>query len=349
MRTLISILGSLLLLSQLVVAHVVYDLPKLIDNSELVAVVQVVAVVQTGSGTVSFPEAEQSIPAHFRVATLRSREVLKGATPSGDLVVPYTILYQNAGWAGGVPPGYTIHDSLTPGSVRLVFLRRTGDSYQFTDGAYLSVVCSPDPPAGGDASDPLGRVLSRIFQALFSAKVMNDGKAEAIYQLQYVRSDSVARSLKAFLQTESARNNDNLRTEAIAALLHQRDDSAVDMTVQELAGHNTASQVDLLFALSGAFPAERSIPILARALHSSSPETRRYAAIAIYQTGSRLGIPPLLAAVDDPDPEAAFAVMQGLGNITAAYEWRPKSTEPNSDWFRCLTHWRDYRQQQGTR
>ncbi len=349
MRSVISSLGCLLLLSQLAAGHVVYDLPKLIDNSELVAVVQVVSVVQTGSGTISFPGVGNSTPAHFRVATLHSREVLKGVTPSGDLVVPYTILYQNAGWAGGVPPGYTISDTLSPGSVRLVFLKQAGDRYEFTDGAYLSVICSPDPAAGSEANDPQSRVLSRISGALFSAKVRNDGKEEAIWQLQFVRSDSVAASLKAFLQSETARHNDHLRTEAIAALLLQKDDSAFDVAAHELARPGTASQINLLFALSGAFPAERSIPILAGALGSSSPETRRYAAIAIYETGSRLGIPPLLADLDDPDPEVAFAVMQGLGNITAAYEWRPKSTEPNSDWFRCLNHWREYRQQQATK
>lgn len=345
MRTVISSVGCLLLLSQLAAAHVVYDLPKLIDDSQLVAVVQVVSVVQSGSGTISFPDSRNSIPAHFRVATLHGRETLKGALPSGDLVVPYTILYQNAGWAGGVPAGYTINDTLSPGSVRLVFLEKAGDSYHFTNGAYLSVVCSPDPRADGEADDPLGRVVSRIAGTLFSEKISDDAKAEAIYQLRQVRSASAAASLKVFLQSEKARKNDMLRTEAIGALLMQKDDSALDMAVQELEGHNTASQANLLFALSSAFAPSRSISILARALGSSNRETRRYAAIAIYQTGSRLSIPPLLAALDDPDPEVAFAVMQGLGNVTAAYEWRPKSAKPNSDWFRCLNHWREYRQE----
>jgi hypothetical protein len=43
---------------------------------------------------------------------------------------------------------------------------------------------------------------------------------------------------------------------------------------------------------------------------------RTSAAVAIYQTDSANGIPPLLNAFDDTDPEVAFAVMQGLGNLT---------------------------------
>jgi len=74
-----------------------------------------------------------------------------------------------------------------------------------------------------------------------------------------------------------------------------------------------------------------------------NPEMRTSAAEAIYETNSVAGIPPLLRA-DDPDAQVAFAVMQGLGNLTENYEWRPKSTEPDANWFRCLNHWREYRQ-----
>src|SRR5512146_327908 len=82
---------------------------------------------------------------------------------------------------------------------------------------------------------------------------------------------------------------------------------------------------------------ERGSPVLMRMVRSS-------AAQALYQTDSQLAITALLTDLKDPDPGAAFAVMQGLGNLTKQYEWRPKTTEPNADWFRCLSHWREFGQ-----
>lgn len=137
-----------------------------------------------------------------------------------------------------------------------------------------------------------------------------------------------------------------LRAEALVALLGHKDESVVEAAESELLSGSTAYwKSNLLFAITHAVPPSRSIPILAEVpLAGSSAQMRTSAAMAIYQTHSAAGIPPLLTALDDPDPQVAFAVMQGLGNLTRDYEWRPKSTEPDADWFRCLSHWREYRQ-----
>ena len=170
--------------------EVVYDLPKLINTSDLVAVAQVEAVSQTGSGTIEFPWG-QAIPAHFRVVTLHVRDVLKGARPAADIAVRYTRLYSPAGWAGGVPSGYTIADSLTPGSTRIVFLKGAADHYEFTNGSYLAIVCSPEAPSPDEHLETFDRVLSRVAGALLSASVPQQEKAEAIRQLRAVDTDSV--------------------------------------------------------------------------------------------------------------------------------------------------------------
>src|SRR5579871_5227122 len=72
-------------------AQVVHDLPKLINSSDVVAVALVTGVNETGSGTVDVPGG-QSLPAHFRVAALHPREILKGEPASTELTVRYTIL-----------------------------------------------------------------------------------------------------------------------------------------------------------------------------------------------------------------------------------------------------------------
>lgn len=324
--------------------QVVYDLPKLISGSDVVAVARVAAVSQTGSGPASLP-GDQSIPTHFRVATLHLTDVLKGTSASADIAVRYAILYSQAGWSGGVPPGYTIRDTLTLNSVRLIFLKSVGDHYEFTNGSYLSIVCGPEGPSGAESPDALDRVLSRIKEALLSTSVSPEEKAEAIRQLGAVKTDSVIPALRTFLQGEGGRNDEVLRTEALVALLGHNDESVLEEAEAELlSGSIPYWKSNLLFAITRAIGPSRSIPILAKVLASSSAQMRTTAAEAIYQTDSGAGVPLLLTALDDPDPEVEFAVMQGLGNLTRNYAWRPKSTEQGADWFRCLSHWREYRQ-----
>lgn len=323
--------------------EVVYDLPKLINSSDLVAVARVEAVIQTGSGTIEFPWGQS--PAHFRVVTLRVRDVLKGTPPSADIQVRYTRLYSPAGWSGGVPSGYTIADTLTPNSTRLVFLKTAGDHYDFTNGSYLGIACAPEAPGGDEPLDTFNRVLSRIEGALLSASVPQQEKAEAIRQLAAVNTDSVIPALRTFLRRGAARKDEFLRIEAIVALLDHKDETVVAAAESELLRKgNDYWKSNLLFAIQRAVSPSRSIPIIADVLYGSSAQMRTSAAIAIYQTSSPLGIPPLLRALGDPDPDVAFAVMQGLGNLTQDYEWRPKSTQPDTDWFRCLNYWRNYRQ-----
>jgi hypothetical protein len=335
--------GFCLMLSAEIQAQAIHDLPKLIDNSNVVAVARVAAISQTGSGAVEIPGG-QSISAYFRVAALHLNDVLKGAPVSADIAVRYTILYSPGGWSGGVPSGYTIRDTLTPASTRLIFLKSVGDHYEFTNGSYLSIVCAPEAPSSGEPPDTINRVLSRISEALFSVRVSQQDKAEAIWQLEAVQTDTVIPVLRTFVQGDVARKDQFLRTEALVALLAHKDTSAVEAAESELLSGSTADwKSNLLFAITRAVPPSRSIPILAEVLAGSSAQMRTSAAVAIYQTNSAAGIPPLLRALDDSDIEVAFAVMQGLGNLTGGYEWRPKSTQPDANWFACLDHWREYR------
>jgi hypothetical protein len=324
--------------------QVVRNLPKLIDSSDVVAVARVVGIAQTASGTVDIPGG-QPIPAHFRIAVLHLEDILKGESASTDINVAYTILYSPGGWSGGVPAGYSLRDTLIPNSTRLVFLRSVGDHYEFTNGSYLSIVCAPEPSNSDQSPDTLSRFVGRVKDAIFSAKVSEQDKDEAILQLSAVDSNVVIPALQDFIAADVGRQDRFLRTEAIVALLDHKAEWAVGLAESELLSEGFSYwDSNLLFALTRAIPPSRSIPIVAEAFTLSPAEMRTSAAVAIYQTDSPIGIPTLLRALDDPDPEVAFAVMQGLGNLTKDYDWRPKSRELDADWFRCLNHWRDFRQ-----
>ena len=115
--------------------------------------------------------------------------------------------------------------------------------------------------------------------------------------------------LRTFIASDVGHQNEFLRTEALVAILNHKDESVVGLAESELRS-GTASywKSNLLFALTRAVPPSRSIPILAEALALPGPQMRTSAAVAIYQTDSPEGIPPLLQALDDPDPQVAFAV-----------------------------------------
>jgi HEAT repeat protein len=187
--------------------------------------------------------------------------------------------------------------------------------------------------------------LELVTDAIFSEKVSEQDKAEAIWQLDAADTDAVVPALQDFVAGDARRQNRSLQTEAIVALLDHKDESVVGLAESELLSENSSYwNSNLLFALTRAIPPSRSIPILAEAFTLSPGEMRTSAAVAMYQTDSIRGIPPLLRALDDPDPGVAFAVMQGLGNLTKDYEWRPTSVELDADWFPCLNHCRDFRQ-----
>jgi hypothetical protein len=323
-------------------AQVAYDLPKLVSTSDAIAVVTVASTIQTSSGVVQ--PYGQPIHAHFRVASLHVLCTLKG-DPSQDLSVPYTILYDpNGGWGGGVPEGYTIRDTFTPNSVRLVFLKKVKEGFALANGSYPSLVSSPEPECA-DTLAPLEAVLARITDVLYTDATSRDEKAESIRQLRHVNTESVVPALKRFLIGDAGRNDGFLRAEALAAILCHHDASVLDLAESELLRPDDAGywRSNLLYAITQAAPPSRSIPILAKAFSLPDADIRTHAAEVIYQTGSMEGIPPLLGALDDPDPYVAFAVMQGLGNLTHEYDWRPKSIEPDAAWHACLNHWRDYR------
>ncbi len=124
--------------------------------------------------------------------------------------------------------------------------------------------------------------------------------------------------LKGFLQGKVARNNDFLRSEALAALLRHRDDSVLeDAELELLNGDNAGySKSNLMFALTRAVSPSRSTPDLEKAL--LQPDTRLSAHVAevLYQTNSQEAIPALLDALDDGDANVQFVVMQGLGNLS---------------------------------
>jgi hypothetical protein len=246
----------------------------------VIAVVRVSATVQTGSGAIEF--ANGPIKTRYRLATLAIRNLLRGQVDVAQFAVPYTLLYNDAGWAGGVPRGYTIHDSLDPSAVRMVFLKRVGEGYKFTDGSYLSLICSPETPSGTEPSEIETKVIWWVGGTLRSSDVDRQERAQAIWQLGAAKADSAVAALRDFVHSDIARQNESLRMEALAALLRDKDTSMADLARRDLLNATESSATEnLAFAVSSGLPPSRSIPILTEVLKNPSPEVRTAAARAI--------------------------------------------------------------------
>jgi len=102
-------------------------------------------------------------------------------------------------------------------------------------------------------------------------------------------------------------------------------------------------KANLLLAISD-LDAQISVPLLTRALKLPEPDARVGAARFLEYTKSEAALDNLLPALDDPDRDVRFAVMQSLGNITGQHEWRPHSESTESDpfWIACVDHWREF-------
>ena len=134
----------------------------------------------------------------------------------------------------------------------------------------------------------------------------------------------------------------DVRPNLVAALLRNQYDPAIALAEHELFDHETTSslnvRLNLLYGLQGVNPS-KSVPLLARALRLPESEFRQVAARALQSTESDSAINPLLLALNDPDRDVQFCVMQSLGYLNHELEWRPHGTEKDAFWDECIAHW----------
>ena len=139
-----------------------------------------------------------------------------------------------------------------------------------------------------------------------------------------------------------------LRTSIISDLLRWKDLTVLSLAEDELflQSRHTEGYLksNLLLAVSSLDP-QISIPLLRRALRLPETDARVAAARFLEYTHSDTALDALLSALDDPDREVQFAVMQSLGNLTKQYQWRPQTTDTDAAWFACVQRWHEFKEQ----
>jgi HEAT repeat protein len=143
-----------------------------------------------------------------------------------------------------------------------------------------------------------------------------------------------------------------LRMAIVSDPLHWKDLSVLPLAEEDLFDQSVESPFypkwNLVLAISSLEP-QISVPLLARVLKSPEPEDRVAAARFLEYTDSQTALDVLLSALDDPDREVQFAVMQSLGNLTNQHWWRPNTVDPDSHWSVCIEHWWEFEAQRNTR
>ena len=317
------------------------SIKSLVNSADLIIAGKIERVQQTGVGSIEllghdYPRVD------FKV-DMTVEDTIKGE------LSPYqfTFIYSNPGtdYMGNVADG-----GLTADTYRIVFLKKTAVGYAFASPYFPSLPAAPNScgpnwqlVSGGDS---YSKVIQRVLNLLCTIS-SEDEKRAAIRELNWYEDSSAAPLLKAALDLPEVSSDIVLKTIILSDLLKWKDLSVLPLAEEEL--FQPSQQVDgymksgLLLAISGLDP-QISVPLLTRALKLPETDARVGAARFLEYTRSDAALDSLLPALDDPDREVRFAVMQSLGNITGQHEWRPHSdtTESDAFWIACVDHWRQF-------
>ena len=318
------------------------SIKRLVDAADLIIAGKVERVQQTGTGSVELNGVDYT-RLDFQVG-MSVDETIKGRSAP----VSFTYSTPAIDSVGNVAEG-----GLAPNTYRVVFLKKTATGYAFVSPYYPSIPsasksCGPNwqVQLGEDAYH---KVLQRLLDLLCTDSTPEE-KQSALFDLNWNEDSSAAPFLRAALNLPDVKSNPTLRISIVSDLLHWKDLSVLPLAEEDLFDRSAKSpfypKSNLVLAISSLEP-HTSIPLLARVLKSPEPEERAAAARFLQYTNSETALDILLSALDDPDREVQFAVMQSLGNLTGQHYWRPNTgtTESDPHWVSCIQHWREFGEQ----
>lgn len=315
------------------------SIKTLVSQADLIIVGKIERVEQIGQGFLQLQSSAYT-RRDFQ-ATISVDETIKGESTSSLFVFNYSTPAVDS--YGNVAGG-----ELFPGTYQVVFLKKTTTGFAFVSPYSPSLPANSTPcGANWDAQfgeDAYEKVLRRVLDML-CVNSSPEEKQAAVGTLNWEEDASAAPFLKATLNLPDVKDNPTVRTAIVGDLLKWNDLSVLPLAEDDL--FQSSKHVDgnlksnLLLAISSLDPS-LSIPVLSRALTLPEPEARIGAARFLEYTHSETALGPLLSALDDPDREVQFAVMQSLGNLTNQHHWRPQTTENTALWSDCLKHWHEF-------
>jgi hypothetical protein len=314
----------------------------LANSADLIVVGKVERVQQIGSGDITYNGV--NYPRQDYAADISVDEMIKGEPLPHRFILNYSTPSTDA--LGNMAKG-----GLEPNTYRVIFLNKTGSNYKFVSPYSPSLPASAKPCGPNwqvqTGEDAYRKVLRRLL-ALLCTDSTSEEKQSALFVLNWTEDSAAAPFLKAALNLPNVKSNPTLRMWIVSDLLHWKELSVLPLAEEDLFNQPVSSpfypKVNLVLAISSLEP-QTSIPLLARVLKSQEPEARVAAARFLEYTDSEGAVDILLSALNDPDREVRFAVMQSLGNLTKQHQWRPTAIDSDPRWNECIQHWREFEEQ----
>jgi HEAT repeat protein len=205
---------------------------------------------------------------------------------------------------------------------------------------YPFIVASTNAPVARGSD--LDRVIAEVAQVFSVSTASLDDRRRAVDVLARVKTASAMAALRVAAKVPDA----PVRLRAFAALLRQNDisllSSVEDILVSPPENIDPGLLRNLAFAIQDGIKNQEAIPVLARLLRASDPQTRRAAASALRHTEAQGAIEPLLTGLEDSDREVRYQAVLGLATITGEGDWGPSLDLFGRDEQRYLTHWREW-------
>jgi len=319
------------------------SIKNLVESADLIIVGRVERVQQTGAGEVTF-HGHAYTRLDFRAEIIVDRTIKGNPVPSKFILSYSTPAMDHLGNVG--------EGGLGVDTYRVVFLKNTPTGYVFASPFYASLPASAascGPRWAIDlGQDAYPEVLQTVLDVLCSSSGVEE-KRLAVGVLNGREDSSAAPLLKEAMDLPDVKADTVLRTSIISDLLRWKDLTVLALAEDELflRSRHTEGYLksNLLLAVSSLDP-QISIPLLRRALRLPETDARVTAARFLEYTHSdTTALDALVSALDDPDREVQFAVMQSLGNLTKQHQWRPQTTETDAAWSACVQHWHEFKEQ----
>ncbi len=311
------------------------NLTELIDSADMIIVGRVREIREVASGTVEIDQIR--LP-----AKVLGGNIIVTATLRGDAGLEKVPLQFSLPITPGGDIGYR---GIPNESYRLIFLKRSGQNFDFANPYYPSFPAVAGTPVQGDGT--VDQVVNQLAATIQSPQVSSGEKMELLFALRGSNSPILVKALRKALTT----SDKVLQLSIAAALLERNDLSALAIGKDALVHPDPNVPGYLLVNLSSAISAgltdEHAVPQLALIL-KNAPEAfgRRSAASALRNTASRTALAPLSTALNDPDFEVRYYGVIGLAEITGQNDWRPLLEEFQNSQQKYLSHWREWVQVQ---
>lgn len=303
------------------------DLAKLTDGSDLIVVAEVSKLLDSPG---QYFRDEESHKAKLYAAEVTVREVLKGNIQPGKILVggllPITPTNRNQG------------GPLLPNTVKIIFLKKEGNWWKFSDPFFAVMVAAPVTPRP-QAIKPFDKVMEQLLAALQSELLSSEEKRDVISSLRGSNDPRIVPALKAELE----KSRDDLITYSLLSSLILRDDATALQTGKKMLETSTSRYGGLLISAISKLNRVDLLPVLVAGTKSPVQSVRVISASSLALSPFPEAQPYVLTLLDDPNRRLVTQLMLDLSSRYKQPEWGPE-WDDDKRWEEMHQHWRQFLQ-----